>query len=210
MRKSIAATRRKVPDHTQELKSFILKRMDDLGVSQLELSNRSGLSQGLISNILRNNTKSLRLDTASKILSALGAGINFGGPMSDEPAGSNGKKRKHYLTRQETQEVKALLRDALDLPYKSRARGEMLNEIAKTYNVSRSVLYKVVKTVRRSPARSVAVSPHPDQKPSATEFLTAAMNEEDKKYQVSIPSMPGVVVVADDKESLISALRKIL
>lgn len=198
-------------DLTHEFKSLLEGQMASREITQKRLSELTGVQQGLISKILNGKTKSLRLDTAGKLLNALGVETFFGDSMDSAPLSPTGKKRKHYLTRQETQEVKALLRDALDLPYKSRARGELLNEIASTYNVSRSVLYKVVKGVRRSPKeRTTAVSPHPEQKPSATDFLTNALNEPDKKYQVSIPSMPGVTVVADDKESLIAALRKIL
>lgn len=112
------------------------------------------------------------------------------------------KSRKH-LTRAELGEVKVLLRDVLALPYKSHARGAAIEEICRTYQVSRHQIYGVLKHVRRSPA-----SKAPEVPPTATVVSTIEVPVKSAgEYKVTLP---GLTLVADNKEALIDVLRKIL
>lgn len=109
------------------------------------------------------------------------------------------RKRKKFLESSELAEMKALLRDALELPVKSHVRGEAIREAARAYDVSPSVAYRIIKHLHRTP--------RPRQAEASS---NGAVGEVVRKHEQFSISFAGVTLTSTSKDALLAVLHKIL
>lgn len=109
------------------------------------------------------------------------------------------RKQKVFLTRAQRVAMKEEVRIAMEYPYKSHARGAAITEIAERYNVSKTVVHKMVRTTR--PARSeTTAAAEPTTKPTETPAAATA-------YELTIGD---VTITAGSKVAMLGVLDKLI
>jgi hypothetical protein len=117
------------------------------------------------------------------------------------------KKKKVFLKLAQRKAMKEECRIALEYPWRSRARAAAVREIAERYNVTRGVVYKMLRFTRRSPATENVPASLPALPAGSPPALSAAVScyrvRPAATYSLTIA---GVTLTAPSKDELLDVV----